>query len=210
MLARAEKTVIIHRPVQSVFEFVLDGANNRLWKPSVLEVRPLGDAPYGAGTRFHQEVKGPEGPLPGDYEITELEQNKLIGIQVIEGPAHWRGQYEFQQQPSGTQLTYTLTHELGESDASRMQHDLAGKEHPLMEEKATSVRLSPPEQRALSMRLDGKPDEATARSLSVGEGSVRNYVFSALTKLALPRIQAWMDDEVNTLDELKAFLEKIA
>jgi len=145
MIAHAQKTVQINRPVGSVFDFVLNGANNRLWKRSVLDVQPLGDPPYGVGSKFQQEVDGLEGPVAGDYQLTECEANELIGFQVMSGPARWTGTYRFRDLGRTTELTCVL-------DAER-------------------------------------------------EG------LSGLTDATLQRL---MEREVQALDELKAFLEKIA
>ncbi len=210
MIAHAVKSVVINRPVQSVFEFVLNGANNRLWKPSVLDARPLGEAPYGIGSRFHQEVKGPDGPAPGGYEITEYKENELIGIKVLEGRAPWHGRYEFRDRGASTEVTYSLAYEPAEYDPALTRQILDGMERVLKEEQAALAGLSPHERRALLLRSDGKPNADIARSMFVGEGTVRNYVFSGLTKLMAPTIQGWMEAEANTLDELKAYLEKIA
>jgi len=210
MIAHAEKTVVINRPVESVFGFVLNGANNRLWKRLVLEVRPLGEAPYRVGSKFQQQVKGPEGPVQGDYQITQYEESQLIEIQVMSGPARWRGRYMFKEQHAATKLTYALEYEPAEYDPAVAQQILGDIERVLEEEQAVLPGLSSQERRVLLLRSDGQANEDIARSMFVGEGTVRNYVFSGLTKLMAPRIQQWMQDEVGTLDELKAFLEKIA
>ena len=108
-MAHAEKTVMINRPVQSVFEFILNGANNHLWRSSVLDIKPLGDAPYGAGSRFQQGLKGPGGRIAGDYEITESKPNELIRFKVTAGPARPEGTYRFAAaQGAGTSLTFSL------------------------------------------------------------------------------------------------------
>jgi uncharacterized membrane protein len=107
-MAHAEKTVIINRPLQSVFEFILNGANNRLWRSSVLDIKPLGEAPYGAGSKFQQGLKGPGGRIAGDYEITESKPNELIRFKVTAGPARPEGTYRFETQGAGTALTFVL------------------------------------------------------------------------------------------------------
>ncbi len=104
-MAHAEKTVVINRPVESVFDFVLNGANNKLWRASVLDVRPLSEAPYGLGSRFEQELKGPTGRIPGDYEITECKPYERIQFQVTAGPARPTGIYRFQRQDAATAVT---------------------------------------------------------------------------------------------------------
>jgi uncharacterized membrane protein len=107
-MAHAEKTVVINRPVESVFDFVLNGANNKLWRSSVLDIKPLSEAPYGLGSKFEQGLKGPTGRIAGDYEITECKPNELIRFQVTAGPARPTGLYRFQRQGGATQLTFIL------------------------------------------------------------------------------------------------------
>ncbi len=209
MSAHAQKSVVINRPVASVFGFVLNGGNNRLWKPSVLDAHALDEAPYGVGSRFHQELKGPDGPMQADYQLTAYGANELLAFKVLNGPARWEGRYEFRSDGAATELSYRLDYEPGEVDRALMQ-PLLGNVERLLQDETASTRLSPPERRALLLQSDGKADRDIARSMFVGEGTARNYISSGLTKLAAPTIQAWMDSEVSTLDELKAFLEKIA
>src|SRR5512135_2503253 len=102
-MAHAEKTVVINRPVESVCDFVLNGANNKLWRSSVLDIRPLSEAPYGVGSKFEQGLKGPTGRIAGDYEITECRPNALIQFQVTAGPARPSRLYRFQRQGGATQ-----------------------------------------------------------------------------------------------------------
>ncbi len=110
-MAHTEKTVLINRPVESVFDFILNGANNKLWRSSVLDIKPLGEAPYGAGSRFEQGLKGPGGRIAGDYEITDCKPNELIRFQVTAGPARPTGEYRFRQQDGGTSLTFVLDYQ---------------------------------------------------------------------------------------------------
>ncbi len=110
-MAHAEKTVIISRPVASVFEFVLNGANNKLWRSSVLDIKPMSEPPYGAGAKFEQGLKGPTGRIAGDYEITELKPNELIQFQVTAGPARPTGRYEFSTQGAATVVKLILDYQ---------------------------------------------------------------------------------------------------
>ena len=110
-MAHAEKTILINRPVGSVFDFILNGANNRLWRSSVVDIKPLGEAPYGVGARFEQGLKGPTGRIAGDYEITEVKPNQLIRFQVTAGPARPTGMYRFQSKGASTMVTFVLDHQ---------------------------------------------------------------------------------------------------
>ena len=40
-MAHAEGKVIINRTIKAVFDFILDGANSKLWRPAVTDVMPL-------------------------------------------------------------------------------------------------------------------------------------------------------------------------
>ena len=107
-MVHAEKTVLVHRPVQSVFDFILNGANNRLWRSSVTDIKPLSEEPYGVGARFEQGLKGPTGRIAGDYEITEVKPNELIRFQVTAGPARPTGTYRFRSEGGATEVAFAL------------------------------------------------------------------------------------------------------
>jgi hypothetical protein len=145
MIAHARKTVVINRPVESVFDFVLNGGNNRLWKSSVLEVQPLGDAPYGVGSKFQQEVSGPEGPTAGDYQITACKPNELLGIQVMNGPARWMAEYRFRSLGKASEVMCEVQAEreglTGITDAA-FQRSLEQEAQSLVELKAFLEKIA--------------------------------------------------------------------
>jgi len=110
-MVQAEKTVFIKRRVESVYDFLLNGANNKLWRSSVLDIKPLSEPPYGVGSRFEQGLKGPGGRITGDYEITEVKPNELIRFQVVAGPARPMGSYQFEKLADGTSVTFVLDYQ---------------------------------------------------------------------------------------------------
>src|SRR5689334_22737896 len=96
-MAHAEQTISINRPVDEVFNFVLDGTNSPQWRPAVTDVQRVSGTPQGVGARYKQGLKGPGGRrIDGDYEITEVKPNELIAFQVIAGPARPTGTYRFE------------------------------------------------------------------------------------------------------------------
>ncbi len=212
-MAHAEKSILIRRPVASVFDFVLNGAGNKLWRSSVMDVRPLGEAPYGVGSKFEQGLKGPTGRIPGDYEITALRQNELIQFRVTAGPARPTGTYRFREREDSTEVTLALDYQpeglskqVNAAAAQQIFQQVRGADD---EVTATAVaKLSKPEQRVLEMGSQGRTEREIAQSLFVEEGTVRNYVYSVLSKVMEPVVQRTMEQEVEMLDELKAFLEK--
>ncbi len=212
-MAHAEKTVLIHRPVESVFDFMLNGANNRLWRSSVLDVKPLSQAPYGVGSRFALGLKVPSGRIPTDYEITEAKRYELIRFRVTAGPARPTVTYLFHRQGHATELSSVLDYQ--QDDLSKSMDRGATQQifQELLkannEQSAVMLeRLSQQERQVLRLVAEGKSDREVAQALSVGEGTARNHVFSALSKVMEPIIQQSMNEEVEMLNDLKLFLEK--
>src|ERR1044071_8656958 len=107
-MAHAENQITIDRPVSLVFDFVLDGTNNALWRPGVTDVSPLTEKPYGMGSAFKQGLKGPAGRIDGDYKITELRPNEFIKFEVTAGPARPIGTYAFVTDGKSTTVTFIL------------------------------------------------------------------------------------------------------
>ena len=111
-MAHAEESITIARPVNTVFDFVLDGTKNPLWRPSVLDIERVPGKPSGVGAVYKQGLKGPGGRrIDGDYEIVECQPNTLIRFQVINGPARPTGTYRFEPDGNSSRLTFILHHE---------------------------------------------------------------------------------------------------
>ena len=112
MMAHAENSILINRPVSEVYDFILDGTKNALWRPGVADVQAVPGKPNGIGAVFKQGVKGPGGRrIDADYEIVEAKPNALIRFQVIAGPARPTGVYEFSPEGNGTRVKFTLDYQ---------------------------------------------------------------------------------------------------
>jgi hypothetical protein len=107
-MAHAENKVKINRPVSVVFDFILDGGNNKIWRPAVTDISPLTQKPYGVGSAFKQGLKGPGGRIDGDYKITECKLNEFIKFEVTAGPARPTGTYAFATDGTSTTVTFIL------------------------------------------------------------------------------------------------------
>lgn len=108
-MPHAEESILINRPANIVFNFVLDGMNNPLWRPAVLDIERVPGKPSGAGAVFKQGLKGPGGRrIEGDYEIVECQPDELIRFQVIAGPARPTGVYRFEASGNATRVTFAL------------------------------------------------------------------------------------------------------
>lgn len=107
-MAHAEGRITINRRANEVFDFILDGTHNQLWRPGVLDIQRVSILPDGVGAKFKQGVKGPGGRIDADYEIVECVPNQRIKFQVTAGPARPTGSYDFQPHDSATTVTFIL------------------------------------------------------------------------------------------------------
>ncbi len=108
-MSHAENSIVINRPVDVVFNFVLDGENGPRWRESIMDIKRTSNTPLGVGSTFKQGLKGPGGRrIDGDYEIVECKPNESIKFQVIAGPARPTGTYRFEKADGGTRVTFTL------------------------------------------------------------------------------------------------------
>ena len=111
-MAHAEESITIHRPVNAVFDFVLDGTNSPLWRPGIVDIQRVPGKPSGVGAVYKQGLKGPGGRrIEGDYEIVECQPNELIKFQVTAGPARPTGTYRFETVGDATRVTFMLHYE---------------------------------------------------------------------------------------------------
>jgi uncharacterized protein YndB with AHSA1/START domain len=107
----AQRSIVIHRPVEEVWAFVADGSTAPRWRPGVLDVAHV--AGHGTGEVWKQGVKGPGGRrIDADYEITELEPFHLLAFKAIAGPVRPTGAYRFAAESGGTRLSFSLQAEL--------------------------------------------------------------------------------------------------
>ena len=110
-MPQAEHTVVVGRPVETVFAFVADGEKCPLWRPGVLDIKRVSGE--GLGSRYAQGVRGPLGRrIAADYDVTFFEPNRRIEFQTIAGPVRPHGRYDFEMVEGGTRLTFSLDSEL--------------------------------------------------------------------------------------------------
>lgn len=108
----AQRTIEIARPVQEVFAFFSDPANDPSWRSGVKEIHAHGAPEVGAVV--HQTVAGPMGRgIPADIEITAYEPGVRYAFRGVSGPVRPVGEYRFAPTGSGTSVTFSLSADLG-------------------------------------------------------------------------------------------------
>ena len=106
-MAHEERSILIERPINEVFDFLLDGMNNPLWRTSVTDCQPVPGKP----NTYKQGMKGPGGRLDTDYEVTDITPNQSITMQQIAGMVKPTGRYTLDADGTATRVTYSLTFE---------------------------------------------------------------------------------------------------
>jgi hypothetical protein len=105
-----EQVVRIARPVEEVFDFLADGANNPLWQPRVVRAWPLGTS-LGVGTRFRQSVRHPLGfSFPSEYRLTIFGRPRIFRVVMsVDGLIRVARTYELTaDRPDGTTVRCVL------------------------------------------------------------------------------------------------------
>jgi uncharacterized protein YndB with AHSA1/START domain len=107
----AERTIAIARPPEVVFGYLTDHANDPAWRPNVVQIEPIADAP--TRTRIHQVIRGPMGRgIAADIEVTANDRPRRYGFQVVAGPVRPRGEFVLSPSAAGTDLHFALSAEL--------------------------------------------------------------------------------------------------
>ena len=90
-MAHADHTITIARPLDEVFAYLADGANNPHWRTGVVQMHRT-SATDGAGATYRQVLKGPGGRhIDGDYRVTGYRPPHLLEFAVTAGPARPSG-----------------------------------------------------------------------------------------------------------------------
>ncbi len=71
-------SAVIDRPINEVFAFLADGANDPKFSPRVQEIRKTTDGPVGVGTVFESKVKDAGMSSDRQFELTTFEEPTKI------------------------------------------------------------------------------------------------------------------------------------
>src|SRR5215218_10296086 len=103
-----ESTVIIERPVEEVFGFVLDLTNIPFTDPSVRSVEKTSEGPIDAGSTFLMRQEAPPVGKVREATVryTAVEPNRNIEFEAMVGPITPTARLTFEQANGGTKVTF--------------------------------------------------------------------------------------------------------
>ena len=103
-----ESTVIIERPVEEVFGFVLDLTNIPSTDPSVRSVQKTSEGPIEAGTTFLMRQEAPPVGKVREATVryTAVEPDRAIEFEAMVGLITPTARLTFEQADGGTKVTF--------------------------------------------------------------------------------------------------------
>ena len=96
--------ITINRPIQEVFAYVTDHANDKYWKPFVTESRQVSAGPTGVGTRFEIVTTARNYRRAGEVEIIAYEPDHMFAYRAHDKYFPFVSQLMFSTTPSGTRI----------------------------------------------------------------------------------------------------------
>ena len=104
----AERTVVVARPIDVVFEFIASAPYSAQWRDDVRELALMTNS-TGVGAVFRQIIAGPGGhDIDCDYLITGYDPPRRLEFAVVAGPARPTGAFELLELDGHTQVTFCL------------------------------------------------------------------------------------------------------
>lgn len=108
-----DETVVITRPADEVFDFLMVAENLPRWDSSMLECAQVGSGAVTAGTRYRGASTILGRRIEWTTEVVEFVPGVSAVSQSVEGPLTFTVSYEVSAAPAGTALRYRLAAESG-------------------------------------------------------------------------------------------------
>jgi hypothetical protein len=106
-MARVDGEIIIHRPVEEVFDFVADECNEPRYNPRMLDAARISDGPIGLGTRFRTELNTMGRAMPMTVEFTAYQRPWRLASSTHSSMMETDGALTFESVPDGTRMRWS-------------------------------------------------------------------------------------------------------
>ena len=111
-MTKFEHSVVIQRPLEDVWTYVMEPANDPVWQGPVIEVRRGAGEQMGVGTEIEEVTQFLGRRFEMTYVVTEHEPMRRSAVRTSSGPVTMQGSYRFDSVVGGTRFTME-----GETDA---------------------------------------------------------------------------------------------
>ncbi|UCF91147.1 MAG: SRPBCC family protein [Desulfobacterales bacterium] len=102
---KLENSVFIQQPVETVFAFVTDPANNAKWQTDILEIELISEGPLSLGYTYRCVNRFMGQRFDIKVEITGYEPEKRCAYKFNSGNLSGESSYSFEKVNGGTKLT---------------------------------------------------------------------------------------------------------
>lgn len=106
-MAHIEGAILIHRPVEDVFDFVADERNEPRYNAQMLRAEQTSVGPIGRGTRFRAESTVRGRTVPMTIEFTAYERPHRLASFTHLSAMDIQGILTFDPVPEGTQMRWS-------------------------------------------------------------------------------------------------------
>lgn len=105
---RASASILIHKPVEQVFDYVANVEKMDEWVIGVSEPRRTSPGDYDAGSTFTSKYAYGGKTHVIDYETIEFDPPWRHAVRATRGPFPFEGAVDLEQTPGGTLVTNTI------------------------------------------------------------------------------------------------------
>jgi len=112
-MIKNEISILFHRPVQEVFDYLSDFQNGPQWQSGLQSIGRITEDPIGVGTRFTSVRKAMGRRMESGIEFTAFELNKKFAIKSYSGSSPFKQTFLFEKEGEGTRVNTTFELELG-------------------------------------------------------------------------------------------------
>jgi uncharacterized membrane protein len=102
-----ERSIVIDRPVDEVFNFVHEPRNDASWQTTLIESTQVDDGPLRVGTQIRERRRFLGIQVEMTKEITEFEPTRRSAFKMVAGGTPMSGAYTLEPLDGATKLTAT-------------------------------------------------------------------------------------------------------
>jgi carbon monoxide dehydrogenase subunit G len=107
-MTRVAESVTIERPVQEVWDYLMDSRNDAVWITNLVEVGRGGDLPVADGVEIEETFKFLGIRIPMTMKVTDHRPTTHSAVEMKGGPVGGRASYDLAAAGEGARLTMTL------------------------------------------------------------------------------------------------------
>src|SRR4029079_7067792 len=103
-VVRFELSIEIAKPVDEVWEYLIDPENVPEWQASALSSHQISDGEMGVGTHLQDERRFLGRRARSEVEVTAFEPERLFTLHGISGPVRFTVRHRLEETGEGTHL----------------------------------------------------------------------------------------------------------